>query len=239
MGEALQGDGSRRKVVLLQGLGGIGKAQLAVSFLKRYAEKYSTIVWLDAKTEDALRQGFAATAKRLYKFHPTSELLRRAVESEKIDDTIESIKEWLSTEGNHRWLLVFDNFDTPKVLGVDDPQAYDIEPYFPEIYQGSIVITIRSSRLEIGKVVSVSKLDNEQSIEILSSTSGREGPKRGMKEYRGVGIQVEANCAQILLLKIWSKNLMGFRLLLLPQERILDRYLQDWTSIFVNIELHG
>jgi adenylylsulfate kinase-like enzyme len=63
--EALEGDGSRRKVVLLQGLGGIGKTQLAVSFLKTYTDSYSAIVWLDGKSEDALRQSYAATAKRL------------------------------------------------------------------------------------------------------------------------------------------------------------------------------
>jgi AAA+ ATPase superfamily predicted ATPase len=132
MREALQGDGSRRKVVLLQGLGGIGKTQLAVSFLKEHADSYSATVWLDAKTEDALRQSFAATAKRLYKYHSGSEPLRKAVESNEIDDTVANIKEWFSTKGNHQWLLVFDNVDNPKLPGLEDPEAYNIESYFPE-----------------------------------------------------------------------------------------------------------
>jgi hypothetical protein len=178
--EAFQGDGSQRKVVLLQGLGGIGKTQLAVSFLKKHADSYSAIVWLDAKTEDALRQSFAATAKRLYKYHPGSKLLRRAVESKDIDEVIAGVKEWFSTEGNHRWLLVFDNVDDPKLPGVEDLQAYDIESYFPETFQGFIIITTRSSRLEIGTVVSVPKLDTHKSIAILSSTSAREGLEHGV-----------------------------------------------------------
>jgi hypothetical protein len=180
--EAFQGDGSRRRVVLLQGLGGIGKTQLAVSFLKTHAERYSAIVWLDGKSEDALRQSYAATAKRLHKHHPNSPLLRKAVASNDIGDTVEKVKEWFSTDGNHRWLLVFDNVDNPKLPGVEDPQAYDIESYFPETHQGSILITTRSSRLQIGKVVSVSKLNTQESIEILSSTSGREGLKHGIKQ---------------------------------------------------------
>jgi hypothetical protein len=181
--EAHQGDGSRRKVVLLQGLGGIGKTQLAVSYLKQHADKYSATVWLDAKTEDTLKQSFTVTAKRLHRYHPTSELLRRATESKDINDTIADVKEWFSAEGNHRWLLVFDNVDNPKLPGVNDPEAYDIEPYFPETHQGSIIITTRSSRLEIGKVVSVPKLSTGESIEILSSTSGRGGLNTGLNIY--------------------------------------------------------
>jgi hypothetical protein len=167
-------------VVILHGLGGIGKTQLAVNFLKIYADKYSAVVWLDAKTEDALRQSFAATAKRLYNYHPSSELLRKAMDLDKIDDVVASVKEWFSAKENHQWLLVFDNVDNPQLPGVDDPEAYDIESYFPKTYHGSIVITTKSSRLQIGKVVSVSKLDTVESIEILSSTSGREGLDNGL-----------------------------------------------------------
>jgi hypothetical protein len=199
--EALQGDGPRRKVVLLQGLGGIGKTQLAVSFLKRHVDSYWAVIWLDAKTEDALRQGFALTAKRLHKHHPASELLRRAVESKDIEDTVANVKDWFSAKGNHRWLLVFDNVDNPKLPGVEDPKAYDVESYFPETYQGSILITTRSARLEIGKVVSVQKLGIRESIGILNSTSGRGGLEQGM-QYLELCSWFETYCGQILTLKI-------------------------------------
>ena len=70
--------------------------------------------------------------------------------------------------------MIFDNIDNPKLAGIKDPQAYDIRSYFPDANQGSILITTRSSRLEIDKLISIRKFfDIQESITILSSTSRR------------------------------------------------------------------
>ncbi|SLM36237.1 P-loop containing nucleoside triphosphate hydrolase [Lasallia pustulata] len=179
--KAFQGDGSQRAVVLLHGLGGIGKTQLAVTFVKEHRDIYSAIFWLNGKNEDTLKQSFAIMANRLYKEHPSSALLRTAAEAKDVDQIVIIIRQWLSAKENHRWMLVFDNIDNPKLPGNGDPQAYDVRSYFPEAYQGSILITTRSSRLKIGKVVSVRKLvDIRESIAILTSTSGRVNLDRGV-----------------------------------------------------------
>ncbi|SLM35632.1 P-loop containing nucleoside triphosphate hydrolase [Lasallia pustulata] len=179
--EAFQGDGSQRAVVLLHGLGGMGKTQLAVTFMKEHRDTYSAIFWLNGKNEDTLKQSFAVMANRLYKEHPSSALLRTAAEAKDVDQIVVIIRQWLSAKENHRWMLVFDNIDNPKLPGNEGPQAYDVRSYFPEAYQGSILITTRSSRLKIGKVVSVRKLvDTRESIAILTSTSGRVNLDRGI-----------------------------------------------------------
>lgn len=179
--DSFQGDGSQRKIVLLHGLGGIGKTQLAVTFVKEHRDTYSAILWLNGKNEDTLKQSFAGIAKRLHNEYPSSTLLRTTTKEKNLDRVVAVIKEWLSLRENTRWMLVFDNIDNPKLSGIEDPQAYDIRLYFPEAHQGSILITTRSSRLKIGKVVSVKKLlDIQESIAILVSTSGRVILDRGI-----------------------------------------------------------
>lgn len=172
---AFQHVGSQRKVVLLHGLGGIGKTQLAVAFVKEHKDTRSAVFWLNGKNEDTLKQSFVGIAKRLHNEYPSSALLKKAAEEKDCDQALAAMKQWLSIRGNTQWMLVFDNIDNPKLPGINDPQAYDIKLYFPEADQGSILITTRSSRLKIGEVVCVRKLlDIRECVMILASTSGRE-----------------------------------------------------------------
>jgi hypothetical protein len=180
MEEALHGDGSERTVVVLQGLGGMGKTQLPVKHLKDHRDTYSATFWLNGKTEDMLKQSFASMTSRFQSEHLTSPLLKTAAESKDIDEVVASIRKWLSIKENHRWMLVFDNVDNPSVAGNKDPQAYDIRKYFPETHHGSIIVTTRSSSLRIGRVIPVRKLrDVEEGIAILTSMSGRPDLRQG------------------------------------------------------------
>jgi len=45
-------DGSRR-IVVLYGLGGIGKIQFTVAYAKRHKDNYSAVFWLNIKDEDS------------------------------------------------------------------------------------------------------------------------------------------------------------------------------------------
>jgi hypothetical protein len=61
-----------------------------------------------------------------------------------------------------------------------DPTALDIRKFLPESYQGSIIITTRSSQVKIGHCIKIKKLQNvRDSLEILSNTSSREGLMNG------------------------------------------------------------
>jgi hypothetical protein len=178
--KAFHRSGSERRVVVLNGLGGMGKTQLAIKHLKDHRDTYSATFWLHGKTEETLKQSFVEMARRLHSEHEKSPLLRTAATSKEVDEVVASMRKWLNIKENHRWILVFDNVDNPKVAGNKDPQAYDVRRYFPEAHHGSIIITTRSASLRIGKVITVRKLQViEDGIAILSSVSGREDLHHG------------------------------------------------------------
>jgi hypothetical protein len=53
---------SSRSCVALYGLGGIGKTQLTIEYIRRYKEKYTAIFWLNANDQDSLKLSFRDVA---------------------------------------------------------------------------------------------------------------------------------------------------------------------------------
>ena len=171
----LRGDGTRRTVVLY-GLGGVGKTQLTIAYAKRHKNNYSAILWLNIKDEDSLRQSFAKAAKQILREHPLATRLSGVDVKENLDEVVDAVKEWLSLPNNTRWLMIYDNYDNPKLTGNTHPAAVDIRKFIPESYQGSIIITTRLSQVKIGHPIRIGKLEDvRDSVKILSNVSRRKG----------------------------------------------------------------
>jgi hypothetical protein len=180
MHKTLSGDGSRRTIVL-HGLGGIGKTQLTVAYAKRHKDNYSAVFWLNIKDEDSLKQSFTKVAKQILREHPLASRLSSVDVKENLDEVIDAVKAWLSLPNNTRWLMIYDNYDNPKLPGNADPVAVDIRKFLPESYQGSVIITTRSSQVKIGHYIQIRKLENiRDSLKILSNASRREGLINGI-----------------------------------------------------------
>jgi ATP/maltotriose-dependent transcriptional regulator MalT len=179
--EELSGDGSRH-IVILHGLGGVGKTQLTVAYAKRHRDNYSAIFWVNIKDEESLKQSFVKAAREILREHPSASPLSSVDMKENLDEVVDAVKEWLSLRNNTRWLIIYDNYDNPKLPGVIDPAAVDICKYFPESHQGSVIITTRSSEVKLGHLIHITKLQNlSDSLEILSSTSRRKDLINGAK----------------------------------------------------------
>ncbi|RYO00079.1 hypothetical protein AA0121_g13434 [Alternaria tenuissima] len=172
--EELRYDGSR-KTVVVHGLGGMGKTQLALAYVQNHRDVYSAVFWVNSKDVDTLKQGYAAAAKRIYRDHPSLIHWKTIAEGNDLEEAIDAVRRWLSNSQNDRWLIIYDNYDTPKLPGRKDAGTFDIRPFLPEADQGAILITTRSSQLRLGHTITLEKLQNiNHGLEILSHASGRE-----------------------------------------------------------------
>ncbi|KAI0554134.1 kinesin light chain [Xylaria curta] len=168
----LSSDGSRR-VVVLQGLGGIGKTQLTVAYAKRYRDEYSAIFWLSIKDQSSIQESFTEAAKQILRQHPNAKHLN-ALNLQHNDEVVNAVKAWLSQPGNTRWLLVYDNYDNPKLGNDTDDATIDINRFLPEAYQGSVIVTTRSPQVNLGHMIRIRKIESmNDGLQILATTSGR------------------------------------------------------------------
>ena len=158
----------RQNVVALCGLGGVGKTQLSIHFARRFIDTYSSIFWLNAQDESTLKAGLVELAAQVLE-DPS---VNNSYEEERM---VHRVRQWFSRPDNDGWLVIFDNYDNPRVPGTTSTASYDIRDYFPLRVQGSILITTRSLKLGFAKQLAVKKLDDiNESLRILATRSGRE-----------------------------------------------------------------
>ncbi|KAH8880942.1 TPR-like protein [Thozetella sp. PMI_491] len=199
---AILGKADGRRTAVLQGMGGMGKTQLAIAYLRHHQSHYSATIWLNARNDTTLQQSFARTADLILRQHPTFIYIKTAVESRDANAIVNAVKQWLDEAQNDRWLLVYDNYDDPELsrdnlidkiggatmgsllettasqIDVPTSRAFDIRLFFPESYHGAILITTRSSLVPLGEIVRLGKILNvEDSLAILASTSHRQDLK--------------------------------------------------------------
>jgi len=95
-----------------------------------------------------------------------------------LDQVVEAVKAWLDLPKNKRWLIIYDNYDNPKLPGDAEGSTVtvDVLQFLPRSDHGSVVITTRSSQVRLGHRIHVQKLPSVQDgLEVLSNTSGRKG----------------------------------------------------------------
>ncbi|KAM5349990.1 hypothetical protein ACJ41O_006495 [Fusarium nematophilum] len=162
-----------RKVFVLHGLGGVGKTQLAIDFARRHQATFSSVFWLDGRSEDRLRGSIAGCINRIPKGQIPS-IGRDQSEAHGKDDldaAVARVMGWLARRDNGDWLLIFDNVDQDHEQG-GVTGAYDLRRYLPGDH-GAVLVTTRLSRLsQLGESKQLAKVDLSLSRTIFGKWYG-------------------------------------------------------------------
>ena len=81
-----------RNTVVITGIGGVGKSQLATEYIYLHRSEFSSIFWIDAGSEDLIRQSFERIAMDLLREYKSRKL-------EGLDDAFDAFE---SAEGRDR-----------------------------------------------------------------------------------------------------------------------------------------
>jgi tetratricopeptide (TPR) repeat protein len=143
LNKPLNGSDQVAHAVAISGLGGAGKTQLALRYVERHKLHYDPILWIDARSQEAIRSSFQRCAQDLnlltetYSTVPDMAALRD-------DPAVRVVLSWLQNR-NHlqdEWLVILDNADDLN-NGIRD--------VIPSGVRGSIILTSRD--IECDKVL--------------------------------------------------------------------------------------
>lgn len=149
------------EVLVLHGMGGVGKTQHAVQYAHEQRKRYSQILWASAESKQILRDALAALA----------ELPELALPVETGFASVEKIsvlRRWF--EGTENWLLILDNADTPEA-------ARAIEGLLPSAHRGHVIITARVAEwTRAFRLQHTDTWDDAQSVTFLSKRLAERSP---------------------------------------------------------------
>lgn len=136
----------------LHGLGGVGKSQLAQEYVYRQANQYDIVWWIPAERPTQISQALVELAHRLH----------LPVSSEAIT-AVPAVLEALRTGNPYsKWLLVFDNAESPEAVREFFPSGSENGP------SGSIIITSRNPQWNtLARPLEVDVFEREESVALL------------------------------------------------------------------------
>jgi hypothetical protein len=134
------------KPLVLYGLGGVGKTQLAAEFMYRNAGRYQFVAWITAEDPSQATAAIASLGERLdwpIRFD--------------MGHTVRTVLAMLESRPD-RWLIVYDNAGAPDEARSLLPQA-----------GGDLIVTTRDAAwLDIGRPVEVDVFTRPESVELLT-----------------------------------------------------------------------
>ncbi|WP_345075190.1 FxSxx-COOH system tetratricopeptide repeat protein [Phytohabitans flavus] len=134
--------------VVLQGFGGVGKTQIAVEYLHRFAADYDIVWWISADQPALVRAALADLASEL-------QLQVAGTAAEQVQAVLEALR---LGEPSPRWIVVFDNADDPNL----------IREFIPSGHGDVIITTPGQEWAREAWTLDVNVFERAESVELLA-----------------------------------------------------------------------
>lgn len=168
--------------LVLGGIHGVGKTQLARAYAEWRSKSYSSVLWLNASSEDTLNNSLQSIANLF------DSRYRRGMEDH--HGIIKCVDRWLSHWKNDGWLLIFD--------GYDEPSEFDITRYYPSGCKGNIIITTCRPDLVAESTLHIKPFHRiKDTLAILQTRSRRENVQSGMPQTQILKVPLTATARSL------------------------------------------
>ncbi|KAJ7073176.1 P-loop containing nucleoside triphosphate hydrolase protein [Mycena amicta] len=140
----------QQRVVLLHGLGGVGKTQIALKFIAESGSRFTHHFKINASSGESIQAGYKEIAM-----------------SKNLGDTVNAAQTWLNANPDE-WLILFDNADKVDL---------DLGDYLPKGAHGNILITSRNPDLWVHtgpdqRAIEILNLSVDDAVSLLLKRAG-------------------------------------------------------------------
>jgi hypothetical protein len=158
---------------VVYGLGGAGKSQLVLNYIRTYRNDYAGVFWIQAGQKESVERDYVQIYDLLFPNHRLS-----GTESVTVDAAVAKVKNWFHGQ-DERWLFVLDSADT--IDHEEDDSYIDLSYYIPDASSIDIIITTRSSeakKMTELQSVEVAELEVEEAEKLLCRCSNLTHPPK-------------------------------------------------------------
>lgn len=150
------------RIVVVWGLGGAGKSQLVLNYIREHREDYAAVFWIECGSRESIERDYIQIYQLL-----NGRSLGLGQDMVKAKDAIPAVKSWFHGRKG-RWLVVLDSADI--IDNPDDPSYIDLTYILPDAPGVHIVITSRSAtakEMTLLEAVEVADLESSEAVDLF------------------------------------------------------------------------